>query len=411
MVSSSPFFDNSGNFTGAIHIAKDVTEHKMLEAQLRQAQKMEAIGTLAGGIAHDFNNILGAVLGYTELAFMSSSESLVRDNLKEVKKAGSRAKELVGQILTFSRQRETMRKPVLVSPIIKEAHKLLRASLPTTIELNLNLVTENSKIMADPTQVHQVLMNLCTNAFHAMKGHTGMVEVTLEEVDLASEMITRYQTIGAGAYVKLSVRDTGCGIEPIIIDRIFEPFFTTKPVGDGTGMGLSVVHGIVKSYGGAITVDSKPGKGSTFNVFLPRIDAPQDEEGRDIAVMPSPGSERILFVDDEETLTKMGERMLRYLGYDVVALTSSAAALEIFRESPARFDLVITDYTMPDLTGLELAKSMLALRPGLPIVICTGFSEDVTEEMAKAAGVRELVMKPLAIHDLAEVIRSVLDQT
>ncbi|NVM57215.1 MAG: response regulator [Desulfobacterales bacterium] len=387
-------------------------KYRLVETCRRQSQKMEAIGTLAGGIAHDFNNILAAVLGYVELAKDDVPEgSPAQASLEEVFRAANRAKGLVKQILAFSRQREQERKPLQVSPIVKEALKLLRASLPTTIEIRQYIKTESGTVLADPTDLHQMLMNLCTNAAYAMRNKVGMLEVSLVDVDLPLEVVGQAHPshLPPGAYLRLSVKDTGHGMERSVIERIFDPFFTTKERGEGTGIGLAAVHGIVESHGGGITVDSEPGKGATFKVFLPRLETGVTPETEILAPIYV-GNERILFVDDEQTLVNMGRPMLERLGYKVVASSSSIEALEIFRADPDRFDLVITDETMPHMTGARLAKELIRIRPDIPIILCTGFSEVMTADKAMAIGIQEFVMKPIVRREMAETIRRVLDQ-
>jgi PAS domain S-box-containing protein len=384
-------------------------EKKQLESQLRQAMKMEAIGTLAGGIAHDFNNILGAIMGYTELGRMEApEESQLAANLDEVLKAAGRAKNLVQQILTFSRQAEQKLKPVKVSLIVKEALKLLRATLPTTIEIHQDINSEGL-VMADPTQIHQVMMNLCTNAGHAMAEKGGVLDVSLGNVELDSEFVSGHSGIQPGPYLQLSVADTGHGMPPEILDRVFDPFYSTKETGEGTGLGLSVVHGIVKSNGGMIYAYSEPGIGSSFKIYLPAIERRLVPEERREKILLK-GTEHILFVDDEEALVAIGRQMLESLGYEVSTRISSPEALELFKVDPERFDLVITDQTMPNLTGDALARELIVIRPGIPIILCTGFSTRVTEQKAYEMGIRGFVMKPFIMQDLAETIRSVLDQ-
>jgi PAS domain S-box-containing protein len=402
--------------TEVIKVFEDITERKQgeeqekkLEAQLRQTQKMEAIGTLAGGIAHDFNNILFAVIGFTELALSHApKESSLQNDLQQVLKAGGRAKDLVKQILAFSRQAEQEIGPVQIKLIVKETLKLLRASLPTTIEI-LQDIQSDSMVMADPTQIHQVLMNLCTNAGYAMQETGGTLEVSLTNVELDSHFTERYPDMAPGPHIRLTVSDTGHGMTPDVLDRIFDPFFTTKGLGEGTGMGLSVVHGIVKSFGGTITVYSEPGKGSTFHVYLPIVEDLKDEREIEATGLLPTGNERILLIDDEKLLADIGKRILASLGYEVITRTSSIEALELFRAQPDRFDLVITDMTMPNMTGGELAREFMQIRPDIPIILCTGFSKLITEDKAKAMGIRELVMKPFAIRDMADTIRKVLD--
>jgi CheY-like chemotaxis protein len=381
----------------------------MTQQQLLQTQKLEAIGTLAGGIAHDFNNILMAILGYTQLAMSEvPKDNRAQDDLQQVFMAGKRAKDLVKQILTFSRHTKQEKKPLELRLLIKEVLKFLRASLPTTIEILEHIESDAGIVMADPTQMHQVLMNLCTNAGHAMREKRGVLEVGLMTIDLDAAT-AQHLGLGHGPYVDLMVSDTGHGMERAVMERIFHPFFTTKGPGEGTGLGLSVVHGIVKSHGGAITVDSEPGKGTTFHMYLPRIEMGEVPEALASAPVPT-GSERILLVDDEKTLVEMVKQMLEVLGYKVAGRTSSIEALEAFRCRPDKFDLVITDQTMPNMTGETLAMEILKIRPDMPIILCTGYIGLISEEKIKAIGIRELVMKPVVGDDIARIIRQVLDQ-
>lgn len=386
------------------------TEHEKerLESQLRQAYKMEAIGTLAGGIAHDFNNILSAISGYTELALLDVGEgAALKGYLKSVLKASERAKDLVRQILTFSRQNDHQPIAMDLAPVVKESLKLLRASVPKTIEIQ-HRINGACTVLADPTQMQQVVMNLCTNAAQAMQQTGGVLDLAIASVELDDNAVKEYLGITPGNYVKLRVSDTGCGIESNVIGKIFDPFFTTKGAGEGTGMGLSVVHGIVKSSGGTITVDSKIGEGSTFNVFLPKVEEQIREQPTAIESIPT-GKERILFVDDEDTLVNIGQNMLERLGYQVKTRTSSVEALAAFQHSPDAYDLVMTDMTMPNMTGEGLAKKLLRIRPDIPIIICTGFSHQMDQEKALGMGIRAFVMKPFVIKEVAETIRNVLD--
>ncbi len=393
----------------------DITERKkteemrpQLEDQLRQAQRLEAIGTLAGGIAHDFNNILGVMLGYTEMTLSALPEdSPLKRKLLQVLKAGQRGKELVSQILAFSRPMKQEKRPTQLGALIKETLKMLRATLPTTIELKVSLDNRRDTILADPTQIHQVLINLCANAAHAMREAGGVLEVKLGAVDLDAATAKQYHDLKPGPYVKLSVSDTGHGMEKATMERIFDPFFTTKAPGEGTGMGLTVVHGIVKSHHGAIVVHSEPGKGSTFEVLLPRIEERAADGSQEKSGM-NRGQGRILFVDDEEWLVEMWQEILQSLGFEVQTSMSSTEALELFREQPDYYDLVITDQTMARMTGFELAKAMLAIRPDLPVILCTGYSDLITPEKAKEAGIREFAMKPLSISDLTAAIQRIL---
>ncbi|MDH4266682.1 MAG: PAS domain S-box protein [Deltaproteobacteria bacterium] len=407
----TPIRNKDAQISGVQAIMENISDKKKLESQLTQSQKMEAIGTLAGGIAHDFNNILSAIMGYTELAVLGVPENPpAKQNLQEVLKASHRAKDLVRQILTFSRQGEQERKPVLISPIVKETLKLLRASLPSTIEVRQNMESETGIIEANLTQIHQVVMNLCTNAAHAMKENGGVLEVSLANAEMDIDTTAQHPDIHPGPYLRLTVSDTGVGIAPDLLERIFDPYFTTKKVGEGTGLGLAVVHGIVKSHGGIVKVYSEPGKGSTFHIYFPRIDGFQEiTETQKDELLPVGGHERVLLVDDEQALVDLGKKMLEHLGYEVAVRTSSVEALELFRNRPDRFDLVIMDFTMPNMTGDKLAQEMMRLRPGLPVILCTGFSERISEMKAKALGIQDFVMKPFDLNDLARTIRRALD--
>jgi signal transduction histidine kinase/ActR/RegA family two-component response regulator len=389
-------------------IFEDITNQKLLEMQLLQGQKLEAIGTLAGGIAHDFNNILSAVIGYTELSLMETMpDSTLYKHLQSVLAASARAKDLVKQILTFSRQSEKELRPVDLSVIAKETIKLLRATLPTTIEIQ-SQVKPNALVMGDPTQMHQVLMNLCTNAGQAMHEKGGILDIHLETLDLDSSLQNRHARLKPGPYVCLIVGDTGHGMTPQVLERIFDPFFTTKEKPQGTGMGLAVAHGIVTAAGGTIYAYSEVGRGSTFKALLPMIEQRSKPDRRPEPVITG-GTERILFVDDELTLVEMGKQMLGTYGYDVTVCTSSIEALNLFKSDFMRFDLVITDMTMPKMTGDILAKALIALRPDLPVILCTGFSTSITEEIADRLGIRALVMKPVLMNQIAATVRRVLD--
>ncbi|MDQ1350245.1 MAG: hypothetical protein QG657_546 [Acidobacteriota bacterium] len=399
------------NFMSDITIRKrEEAERKKLEAQLLHSQKMEAMGTLAGGIAHDFNNILGAVLGYTELSINELSEgSLVRANLEYVLSAASRAKELVKQILAFSRKADQEKKLVYLKQIIEEAMKLLRSLLPTTIEIRSRIADGLNPIMADPTRLHQLIMNLCTNAGHAMRENGGLLEIILDEMALDADAV-KGKELEPGWYQRLSVSDTGHGMDGETKRRIFDPYFTTKKEGEGTGMGLSVVHGIIKSHKGEITVYSEPGKGTTFHVLLPVTTETGEVPGVE-APGPIPrGSERILLVDDEWALVELGKQMLERIGYNVVVKSSSIDAFETFRSNPAAFDLIITDQTMPVMTGVQLARQIKNIRPDIPIILCTGFSESVDEETFRSRGIDAFVMKPIAMREIAAVIRGIFDK-
>ena len=408
-ISGAIYKDKNGNPIGSVINLRDISLQKKLEAQLQQAQKMEAIGTMAGGIAHDFNNILSSVIGYTELTLDSEKKGTFQyKNLQEVLSAGNRARDLVKQILTFSRQVDHEQKPIQLKPQIKEALKMIRASIPSTIEIDQNLQSDEL-IMADPTQIHQILMNLCTNAAHAMENNGGRLTVSLMDADLDSEFISRHPNLKPGSYINLIISDTGHGISPDVMEKIFDPFFTTKEKGKGTGLGLSVVHGIVRSCGGEIFAYSEPGKGSTFKICLPVIKGRFKLE--ESAERPIPtGVERILFIDDEPVIMEMGKQILESLGYDVVARNSSIEALELFKEKKDNFDLVITDMTMPHITGEKLAEKLMQIRPDIPVILCTGFSSMIDERKALGIGIRAFITKPVLKREIAEAIREVLDK-
>ena len=395
---------------GQITAVTDISEAKAFESQLQQAQKMEAIGTLSGGIAHDFNNILGSILGYTELSILEVPEgSKLKQKLLEVFKAGKRAETLIQQILAFSRKQELEQKPLQLKYIVKESLKLLRSTLPTDIEIKEDIAKDVGVVNADPTQMQQVIMNLCTNAGHAMQKDGGVLAVGLANVELDDTAAAQYLDMSPGPYLRFSVSDTGYGMTPDVKERIFEPFFTTKAPGEGTGLGLSVVHGIVKSHGGTITVYSEPGKGSTFHIYLPLIQEEAIKPEVDEQVPILTGNERILFIDDEQALADLGKQMLEHLGYKVTTRTSSIEALELFKAQPDQFDLVITDMTMPKMTGDKLAQELMKIRPDIPIIICTGHSRRISEEKTKGMGIKALVMKPLMMRDIANTVRKVLE--
>ena len=403
----------SGYIAPVLHarLQRDIKEGEKdyLETQLQQAQKMEAIGTLAGGIAHDFNNILGGIIGYAELAKMKAPEgSNIIAYLDKMIKSGDRAADLIKQILTLSRQHKQKQRPVQVRHIIKETLSLLRATLPTTIEIRQDLAKDAGVVNADPTQMHQVIMNLATNAGHAMQKDGGVLEVTLANVELDDLSAEKHLDLDAGSYLRLTVSDTGYGMTSEIMERIFDPYFTTKDTGEGTGLGLSVAQGIIKAHGGTITVYSEMGKGTTFHVYLPLILEEEREEKKSEGPLPT-GNERILFIDDEQVLVDIGGQILEQLGYEVVTKRSSVQALELFRAEPDRFDLVITDMTMPHMTGDKLAQELMKIRPKIPIILCTGHSGLVSEEKAEEIGIKAFVMKPLVMRNLAETVRKVLD--
>ncbi len=405
----SPVKDSAGKITNFVAIKRNVSKEIELTKKLQQAMKMEAIGTLAGGIAHDFNNILGAIIGYTEMARDDSPrDSSVAKDLDKVLEASDRAVGLVKQILAFSRQDDT--EHILLQPVsvLGKAITMLRPALPSTIEIIQNIAPETGLIFADPTQINQIVMNLFTNAFHAMEKTGGKLNISLKEVELSREDLTDEPLVKTGVFVELSVSDSGVGMTQDVKNKIFDPFFTTKEVGKGTGMGLSIVHGIIKSYGGFITFSSELGEGTTFHIFLPVVK--QEMLPGKMAVEPIPlGNEKILYIDDEEILAEMGKNMIERLGYHVTVRKSSLEALETFQNQPDQFDLVITDQTMPGMTGVDLARRMLQIRPDIPIILCTGYSSIISEEKVKSIGIREFAMKPLAKKDIADLIRKVLD--
>ncbi len=385
-------------------------EKQDLEKQLRQSQKMEAIGTLAGGIAHDFNNILTIILGNTELAYAVVPEgNQVQDNLERIQTAGKRAKEMVNHLLSFSRKTESERHPIELKAIVTESLKLLRASLPTNIVIRHDLPDASFVVQGNATQIHQIMINLCTNAAHAIEGTDGVLEVKLESrmVDPAA---ADSLALSPGPHVRLTVSDTGRGIDPSMRERIFDPYFTTKDPGKGTGMGLSVVHGIVKNHGGAIEVFSEPNVKTEFRVLLPVADVEATQTSTTTKAALPTGLERILLVDDEEMIVDVVKQMLAKLGYEVDASTDSRAALEMFRQDPQRYDLVVTDMTMPNLTGKELAKEIKQVRPEIRIVLCSGYNENIGQADPRELGVTEFALKPIGMQQLARIIREVLDR-
>jgi PAS domain S-box-containing protein len=399
-----------------LSIVQDITAriraeetHKHLEVQLHQAQKMEAIGTLAGGIAHDFNNILTGIMGNVQLAELDlAHEHPSRAYLVETLKACNRARDLVAQILTFSRRREQQRVVTRLGPVVKEALRLLRASLPATIDIRLDIDDDSPPVLCDPTQMHQVLVNLGANAAYAMRAAGGVLAVSLRAVEIESAMVTQYPQLRTGRTVCLAVRDTGCGMDAATRERIFEPFFTTKAPGEGTGLGLAVVHGIVVNHEGVITVDSRPDAGTVFNLYFPVVESAESESIAEPAPLPRGQGECILFVDDEPAVVQIGGRMLTKLGYRPLAFTNSLQALAAFRENPQEIDLVLTDLTMPDLSGVELARQVFALRPGLPLVITSGHMQADDADQARALGVRYFVEKPFMLNTLAETFHRAL---
>ncbi|MDY6790640.1 MAG: PAS domain S-box protein [Thermodesulfobacteriota bacterium] len=402
-----PFVSGTGrDVTERILSERKVTK---LQEQLTQALKMEAIGTLAGGIAHDFNNILFPMFGYLEMMLEDIAEDHpLRGYLLEVFSGAKRARDLIKQILTFSRQSDHERKPLEAQRIIKEALKLIKSSLPATIEISKDIQNDCGLVLADPIQIHQILMNLCTNAYQAMEATGGKLTITLKEVELTAKELKDPNMI-PGLHICLTVADTGPGMEQSIIDRIFDPYFTTKEEGKGSGLGLAVIHGIVKNHGGFIRVYSEPGNGAEFKVYLPVIKKQKETAAVETDTPIQKGTERILLVDDQDIIVDMERKMLERLGYQVTVRTSSIEALEAFRANPDKFDLVITDMTMPNMTGDKLAGEMIKIRSDMPVVLCTGFSEMMSKEEAAAMGIKGFLMKPVVIKDLSGVIRKVLD--
>jgi len=411
-VSASPIFDDQGHLTGIVHSARDITQRSKLEHQLQQAQKMEAIGTLASGIAHDFNNILSPIIGYTEITldYDLNDPGAVQTNLQEVLKAANRAKDLVRQILAFSRQSKSSEQLIKIQPVIKESLKLLRPSIPSTIAIDAQIDETCGYVLADPTQIYQVIMNLCTNAFQSMRGKKGVLSVRLDEVEVDEESAGALSTLRPGRYVRLSVADTGHGIDQEIVPRIFDPYFTTKKVGEGTGMGLAVVHGIVKSCRGEIAVTSELGKGTTFDIYLPRTEEDTFSGAMALEDAVIGGNERILVVDDERPIVHVLEGILTRLGYQVSACLSSIEALRLFEAEPHGFDAVITDHTMPGMTGIELASRLMALNPDVPIILCTGFNDSGIEDKASEMGIKEYIIKPVEQNEIGHTLRRILDQ-
>ena len=404
-----------GNWN-AIGLIRDITTRKQVETEqkelaktLQQSQKMQAIGTLAGGIAHDFNNILSAIIGYTELSLgIVEKGSVVQRYLSEVFSAGKRARDLVNQILAVARETKEEIKPIPVRLIVKEVLKLIRSTIPTTIDIRQDLKSD-ALIMGNATRVHQIVMNLCTNAAQAMHDQGGVLNIELENMAIETTATADRCGLKIGDYIELTVSDTGHGIPPDLMGSIFEPYVTTKTPGEGTGLGLSVVHGIVESYGGKITAESELGKGATFTVLLPITHKGKTSRPQTPVSLPK-GSERILYLDDEASIASMAGQMLASLGYRVTERTSSIEALELFRSKPNDFDLVITDMTMPNLTGDRLAVELIKNRPDIPVILCTGYSQKVSDETVREIGIKALVHKPIVMADLSKIIRQVLDQ-
>ncbi len=410
-MSVSPIRNHSGNIVNMVSIKRDVTQEILLERQLNNAQKMEAIGTMAGGIAHDFNNILAPIQGYVEMALEDIESNLDSHSyLIQVNKAVGRAKELVNQILTFSRQSDLDLKPINLSHIVGEALKLIRASIPATIPIHYHTLclSADTVIFANSTQIHQVIMNLCTNAWHSIEKNNGVITINLDQVDVGKEKSQLCQNLKEGSYLQLSIIDNGCGMDKDLMDRVFEPFFTTKKAGKGTGMGLSTCHGIITSLGGKISIESELNLGSTFHVFIPRYLKGEIEKYHK-EIKPIHGNETIMFVDDESEIVKMFEIYLKGIGYNVLSFVDSNEAFDFFKNKNAEIDIVITDQTMPNKTGLEMAQSMREIRPELPIIICSGFSDQLDNTQLEKINIPNYLKKPIKPRLLAEKIREILD--
>jgi PAS domain S-box-containing protein len=408
---SAPVRDKTGNYYGRIWYFRDISERRKMELKFRQAQKMESIGQLAGGIAHDFNNILAAIIGNLYLIKMDMADKpAILEKLENISVATRRATDLVNQILTFSRQGKQEREPIALNDVVLEALKLLRASVPATIRIKTEL-TETPAVLANATAVHQVIMNLGTNAWHAMRDQTGMLKIEMIVVEVDEDFVKTRPDLHPGRYVQLSVSDTGCGMDRATLEHIFEPFFTTKGVGEGTGLGLAVVHGIMKSHYGGISVYSQPGQGTTFHLYFPVIETKATVREIEAAPIPRGQGEHILFVDDEEALADLGKKMLERLGYQVTMKTSPLEAIAAVRDQPERFALVITDLTMPVMDGVKLGGRLLQIQPRLPIVITTGYSGVLNTAKARKLGFRELLSKPSTARTLGEMVHRVLHTT
>ena len=400
----------------------DVTERKrseearaILQAQLNHAQKIKSIGSLAGGIAHDLNNILFPISGLSELLLDDMSpDTPEHESMEQIHKSAQRGSDLVKQILAFSRKSNPQKLPIRIQPILKETLKLARATIPMNIEITSQINMDCGMVSADPTQIHQIAMNLITNAYHAVEVSGGMIHIAMKETELQIDELPFHAIPGdlmAGKYACITVSDTGTGIDQALIDKIFDPYFTTKEQGKGTGLGLSVVYGIVKEHGGDIRVYSELGKGTAFHVYLPLLENGKDNKRAGALIRKYPtGCERILLVDDEGIIVRVEQKMLERLGYQITVHTGSLDALDAFRANPGDYDLVISDMGMPDMTGMQLARELISIRPGIPIIICTGFKDDRDEQRGKALGIKGFLMKPVATGDLTEMVRRVLDE-
>jgi two-component system, cell cycle sensor histidine kinase and response regulator CckA len=408
-ISASGYTDHEGKLSGLLVILRDISLQKRLEAQVCHSQKMEAIGTLASGIAHDFNNILSIILGNSELALYGLPKSIpIYAFLEEIRIASLRAKDVVKQLLSFSRKSRENRHPINIVPVVAESLKLLRSSVPANIEFRQNILRNSYTILAEPTQIHQIMINLCTNAVHAMEKTGGYLDITLENMEIYSENTELYPDLKTGKYLKLSIRDSGHGIAPGHLERIFEPYFTTKDIGKGSGMGLAVVHGIVKNHEGVIKVSSILDQGTTFDIYFPAIEA-REKVQSDVKQNCPTGNESILIVDDDELILKMGKKILTCLGYRVETFTSPLNALEQFMTAPERFDLVIADMAMPKMTGDKFIRELLKIKPDLPAIICTGYSDWLDENKALEIGIKSFLMKPIDMHKMAVAVKEALN--
>lgn len=407
-ITAEPVIDEQGNIAHAIHILRDVSGRKKLEAALVQSRKMDSLGTLAGGIAHEFNNILGIIVGNTELALDDLTDpGPARNSVMEIQSASLRAKEVVQQIQRFVRKMPSEKRPGKIAEMVRDALKLLRSTIPKTVTIQHDITGDADLVLVSPTEINQVLINLCANAVQAMPEHRGVIDVGLRSAALDAIAADRYEGLKPGDYTRLTVTDDGIGIDHSIIDRIFEPYFTTKVLEMGIGMGLSVVYGIVKSHDGYIGAHSRPGAGTTIEVLLPTVTDPSGA-ATDVSGEAAGGTGRILFVDDEPAIALFAQKMLERLGYQVVAKTDSTEALALFRDNPHQFDLVITDMAMPQMAGDRLSMALKEIRPDIPIILCTGYSDHMDEDRARALGIASYVLKPLERETLARQIRIVL---